>query len=118
MKGGLTTTIEDLKQLLLGTLLWSPLTFMQVGTHHLVSGEPIVPDPGHSAKGIAGIRLSQEQEDVLVIIGGEAQMDLGKQLAITSCSMSARPTMPASFARVADPVNGQPVTPTSRAFTV
>lgn len=30
MKGGLTTTIDDLKQLLLGTLLWSPLTFMQV----------------------------------------------------------------------------------------
>lgn len=30
LQGGLTTTMEDLKQLLLGTLLWSPITFMQV----------------------------------------------------------------------------------------
>lgn len=70
MKGGLTTSIEDLKQLLLGTLLWSPLTFMQVGTRHLVSGDPIVPDAEHSTGCITGIQLSPEQEDVLVIIGG------------------------------------------------
>lgn len=30
LQGGLTTTMDDLKQLLLGTLLWSPITFMQV----------------------------------------------------------------------------------------
>lgn len=30
MKGGLASTIDDLKQLLLGILLWSPLSFMQV----------------------------------------------------------------------------------------
>jgi len=119
MKGGLTTTIEDLKQLLLGTLLWSPLTFMQVGTHHLVSGEPIVPDPGHSAKGIAGIRLSQEQEDVLIIIGGEAQIEFGgSSWPLTSCRMSAWHTMPAACARVAHPANGQPVTPASGTYAV
>jgi hypothetical protein len=125
MKGGLTTTIDDLKQLLLGTLLWSPLTFMQVGgvlamqtqnlkktptprtyslglpdvlssrhalletpfvatgqdvcvcyvcmqvgTHHLVNGDLLQPDPDHSIKTVAGIDLTPEQEDVLVIIGG------------------------------------------------
>jgi hypothetical protein len=70
LKGGLTTTMDDLKQLLLGTLLWSPLTFMQVGTQNLQTGEEVVTDPGHSDQAITGIQLSAGQEDVLVIIGG------------------------------------------------
>lgn len=70
LKGGLTTTMEDLKQLLLGTLLWSPLTFMQVGTQNLQTGDEVVTDPSHSDQAITGIQLSTEQEDVLVIIGG------------------------------------------------
>jgi hypothetical protein len=71
IKDGLTTTINNLKQLLLGTLLWNPLTMMEVGGHNLESGEPVMPDAKQSEDCISGIGLSPEQEDVLVIIGGE-----------------------------------------------
>lgn len=70
LKGGLTTTMDELKQLLLGTLLWSPLTFMQVGTQNLQTGDEVLADPSHSDQAITGIQLTPEQEDVLVIIGG------------------------------------------------
>jgi hypothetical protein len=43
---------------------------MQVGTHHLVNGDPLQPDLDHSIKTVTGIDLTPEQEDVLVIIGG------------------------------------------------
>lgn len=48
--------------------LWSVL---QVGTQNLQTGDEVMADPSHSDQAITGIQLTPEQEDVLVIIGGE-----------------------------------------------
>lgn len=70
MAGDLMSVVQELKHLLVGTLLWNPLLFMHVGVHHLVSGQPVVPDADHSAGTIAGIGLDADQEAVLSTIGG------------------------------------------------
>lgn len=85
LKGGLTTTMDELKQLLLGTLLWSPLTFMQVGTQNLQTGDEVLADPSHSDQAITGIQLTPEQEDVLVIIGGRCVCWHGQHLSSALC---------------------------------
>lgn len=44
---------------------------LQVSNNHLVSGQPLEADAEHSAACITNIELFQEQEDILVILGGE-----------------------------------------------
>jgi hypothetical protein len=70
IEGGLAAAIADLKQLLLGTLMWSPLTFLDMSTQHLETGAPLEPDPVHTGGVLLGMQLSQQQEGVLVLIGG------------------------------------------------
>lgn len=71
MKGGLMTTMSDLKQLLIGAVLWNPIVFHTVSAHHLVSGEPVSSDPEHSEATMSGVCLDAKQNEVLLIIAGE-----------------------------------------------
>lgn len=64
------TTVTDLKQLLIGALLWNPLVFHTVSAHHLVNGEVVTPDPDHSEITISGVCLDARQSEVLLIIAG------------------------------------------------
>jgi hypothetical protein len=70
MKGGLMTTVSDLKQLLIGAVLWNPMVFHTVSVHHLVSGEPVVSDPEHAEATMSGVCLDARQSEVLLIIAG------------------------------------------------
>jgi hypothetical protein len=70
MKGGLMTTVSDLKQLLIGAVLWNPMVFHTVSAHHLVSGEPVVSDPEHAEATMSGVCLDARQSEVLLIIAG------------------------------------------------
>jgi hypothetical protein len=56
--------------------------FLQVGTQNLQTGDEVMVDPSHSDQAITGIQLTPEQEDVLVIIGGEQMGQTGVGLGV------------------------------------
>lgn len=74
--GGLMTTVSELKQLLIGAVLWNPMVFHTVSVHHLASGEPVVADHEHAEATMSGVCLDARQSEVLLIIAGRWHLHL------------------------------------------
>lgn len=62
--------MADLRQLLLGTLMWRPLVFLEVSTQNLQTGEEVAVDASQCDQILSGVWLSTSQEAVLLAIGG------------------------------------------------